>query len=144
MLTSADVHATARPGRRVPAPVRILILVSLLVIVAACGGAHASGNEIASYQRTWPDGLTESITVWSNGYVEMHHAQYLERISISSEDVERLEDTLTRPIPTGSPTDAPKRTLTLADGTVIARPRPDPETLTELLDRLLSTHSLDG
>ena len=144
MLASPDVDATSGDERRLPTLVQVMVLVSLLVITVACGRTAASGHELASYERDWPDGLTEDITVWSDGYVEMHHGQHFERIAISSEDVKRLEDALAKPIPTGSPTDSPRRALTLADGTAIAVPRADPGTITELLDRLLSTHSLAG
>jgi hypothetical protein len=113
-----------------------------MLIVVACGGTATSGSMLASYERVWPDGLAEDIAVWSDGKVDMHHGEYLERILISSRDVTRLQDALAAPIPIGSPDDSPRRTLTTADGEIIANPRPDDGTITELLDRLLSTHSL--
>jgi hypothetical protein len=72
----------------------------------------------------------------------MRHGDVLERLSIRPTDVARIQEALQGPIPTGSPDDSPQRTLTLADGTVIAAPRPDAGTLTQLLAELLDTHAL--
>jgi hypothetical protein len=118
-------------------------VVAVLVLVAACSSGSGSGQLLA-YQRVWPDGMTESTTVFDDGRVQMQHGDVLERLTLSAEDLSRLRAALAQPIPTGSPSDSPRRTLTLADGTVIQAPRPDPDTLTALLDNLTSTHRLDG
>ena len=117
-----------------------LALAFLLMGCSTSGGGD--GTRVLSYQRVWPDGKVEQQTIWSNGRIEMKHGDMLERVTIPSTDVTRIQDALKQPIPTGSPDDSPKRTLTLADGTVITAPRPDPGTVTELLERLLDTHSL--
>ena len=72
----------------------------------------------------------------------MKHGEALERLSITPENVARIEEALKAEIPGGSPADSPKRTLTLADGTIITAPRPDPGSVTDLLEQLLDTHAL--
>jgi hypothetical protein len=121
----------------------IATFVATLVLLAACG-ASGSADELVTYQRVWPDGLTESTTVWPDGRVQMKHGDVLERLVLSASDVDRIKTALAKPIPAGSPDDSPKRTLTLTDGRVVQSPRPDPDTVTLLLDNLTSTHTLDG
>lgn len=113
-----------------------------LLLAACAASAGGDGHRLLTYEREWPDGTVESETVYDNGHVEMRHGDRLERMTIGPTDVERIEDALTRPIATGSPEDSPVRTLTLADGTVVVAPRPNAGSLTELLERLLDTHSL--
>ena len=116
---------------------------ALLVLLAGCSGTGGTtAAKLLHYQRVWPDGTIEQQTIYADGRIEMKHGETLERITISSSDVARIQDALTQPIPTGAPTDSPKRTLTLPDGTQIDAPRPDPGTVTELLERLLDTHSI--
>jgi hypothetical protein len=119
-----------------------IVLLAGLVVTACSASAGSDGTRLLSYQRQWPDGKVEQVTILTNGHVEMKHGDNLERITIGAADVSRLQDALARPIPTGSPDDSPGRTLTLADGTVIGAPRPAAGTVTELLERLLDTHTL--
>jgi hypothetical protein len=72
----------------------------------------------------------------------MKHGDVLERLTLTAEDLATVEAALEEPIPTGSPDDSPRRTMELADGTVIEAPRPEPGTATELLENLMNTHSL--
>jgi len=133
--------ATRRPV--LPGAVRILFIAIVLGgLLGACASGAGGATRLLSYQRVWPEGLTEQQTIWSDGRIEMKHGETLERFTISAAAVARIQDALTRPIPTGSPDDSPKRTLTLATGTVVDAPRPDRDTVTELLERLLDTHTL--
>ena len=105
-------------------------VVAVLLLVAACSTGGSTGGQLLTYQRVWPDGMTEQTTVFDDGRVQMQHGEVLERLTISAADVDRLRAALAQPLPTGSPSDSPRRTLTLADGTVIESPRADPGTLT--------------
>jgi hypothetical protein len=119
------------------------LLVLLALIVGACGGTGGSGgSKLLHYQRVWPDGTVEQETIYTDGRIEMKHGDTLERITISADDVKRIQDAVAKPIPTGSAADSPVRTLTLADGKEIQYPTPDAGTVTELLESLLQTHKL--
>ena len=72
----------------------------------------------------------------------MKHGEFLERLTLSAADLAKVQAALKEPIPTGSPDDSPRRTLEMANGVVIEAPKPDPGTVTELLERLLDTHSI--
>ncbi|MFN8620404.1 MAG: hypothetical protein U0869_06625 [Chloroflexota bacterium] len=120
----------------------LLLLALALTLLACSGGSGGSGGtKLLHYQRVWPD-QTEQETIYSDGRIEMKHGDTLERITISADDVKRIQDALAKPIPTGSASDSPVRTLTLADGKEIQYPVPDPGTVTELLESLLQTHKL--
>jgi len=124
----------------------LIAFVSLLAVLAACAPAKidplAMTDALVRYERVWPDGLTEVEAITTDGKVFMTHGASLERFTLDADDVERIREALEADIPTGSAEDQPKRTLILADGTVIEAPRPDPGTITDLLDRLMSTHQL--
>jgi hypothetical protein len=110
-------------------------------LAAGCGNPTPTGEVLVSYQRAWPDGYVERQTIWADGRIEMHHGERVERFSIRQVDLERVTSALEEAIPTGSPVDSPVRVLTLPDGTIVMAPRPEPGTVTELLDRLIETHS---
>jgi hypothetical protein len=122
---------------------RPIVGLLLMLVLVACGGVGAGGgSKLVEYRQVWPDGRTDQETIWTDGRVEMLHGEARERITIPAADVTRITDALAQPIPTGSPDDSPRRTLTLGDGTVIENPRPDPGTATALLESLLNTHRL--
>jgi hypothetical protein len=126
----------------------LVILMALPLLVSAC--ASDAAEEISSkldgafveYQRDWPDGVTEWEAIADDGTILMFHGDRVERFSLPQAEVEMLREALTAEIPIGSRDDSPVRTLTLEDGTVIQAPRPEPGSITELLERLMERHSL--
>jgi hypothetical protein len=122
------------------------IAVALLaaMVVAGCSAAVSGpdGNELLTYQRVWPD-RTETSTVWPDGRVVMKHGEFLERLTLSAADVQRLRDGLAGDIPVGTAADSPQRLITLPDGSSVEFPRPAAGSITELLDRLMDKHRLD-
>lgn len=142
---SAPRTPTAARAPRIRLVAGLLAVLALLVLAgcgSSTGGGGAGGSKLLHYQRVWPDGNIEQQTIYSDGRVEMKHGDSLERLTLSTADLGRIQDALKQPIPTGSPDDSPKRTLELADGSVIEAPKPDPGTVTELLENLLNTHTL--
>jgi len=122
----------------------LLMALAGMLLLAACAssGGTTTAGKLLHYQRVWPDGRIEQQTIYTDGRIEMKHGDTLERVTIPAADVARIQDALKADIPTGSPDDSPRRTLTLADGTVIKAPRPEPGTATDLLEQLLDTHVL--
>lgn len=122
----------------------LLVALAGVLLLAACAssGGSTTAAKLLHYQRVWPDGRIEQQTIYADGRIEMKHGDTLERLTIDASDVARLQDALKADIPTGSPDDSPKRTLTLADGTLVEAPRPEPGTVTDLLEQLLNTHML--
>ena len=128
----------------------LLVALAGMLLLVACGssgtpqasGGTTTAGKLLDYQRVWPDGRIESQSIFTDGKIVMKHGESLERLVIEPADVARIQDALKQPIPTGSPDDSPKRTLTLPDGTVIQAPRPEPGSVTDLLEQLLDTHVL--
>jgi hypothetical protein len=118
------------------------MVVLLAVLLVACGGSDAA--TLVTYQRTWPDGFHEELTLSDDGRVTMHHGETLERMTISAADVQRIRDALAGGLPDGEAADGLVRTVTLANGTVHSPVQVVPGTATELLELLLTTHSLTG
>jgi hypothetical protein len=124
----------------------IVAVVILAAMVLGCGAAAGEDDPgwFVRYERVWADGLRERETIWPDGRLLMRHGDHLERLTLAAADVDRLQTALDHDVPVGSPDDSPQRTITLGDGTVIGAARPDPGTITELLDRLLDRHTLAG
>ena len=78
-----------RNGRRL---VGVLAALLLALIVAACGGSQAS--TLVTYQRDWPDGFHEELSVLDDGKVTMRHGDTLERLTLTADQVGMLRDAL--------------------------------------------------
>lgn len=119
-----------------------LALLILSLVLVACGGGQA--QRLLTYQRAWPDGFHEELTLLDDGRVTMHHGETLERMTITAADVQRIRDAVAAGIPDGDAEDGLVRTVVLADGSSRSPVRVVPGTATELLELLLTTHSLTG
>src|SRR5262245_13634699 len=82
--------AHGRPTRTLVASIAALFLAGS--VLAACGGGAA--KTLVTYQRDWPDGFHEELTLTDDGRVTMRHGDVLERITISAADVQRIRDGL--------------------------------------------------
>jgi hypothetical protein len=124
----------------------VLVTLGALAVGACTGGGGAQptldpGRQLLAYERAHEGGHVESMTLTADGKVQMRHGEHLERFTIDAAAVGRIVEALAKPIPTDAPDALPRRTLSLPDRT-IAAPRPEPGTVTELLERLLDTHRL--
>jgi hypothetical protein len=119
-----------------------LVLLVLAILVAACGGSQAA--TLVTYQRTWPDGFHEELTLSDDGRITMHHGDALERLTIAAADVQRIRDALAAGVPDGASADGLVRTVILANGTTHSPVRVEPGSATGLLEQILTTHSLTG
>jgi hypothetical protein len=144
VTSQAPRGIAASPSRLLRALLVVVAVVTLAAAVLGCGAAAGEDDQgwFVRYERVWADGLRERETIWPDGRLLMKHGDYLERLTLTAADVDRLQTALEDDIAVGSPDDSPKRTITLGDGTVIAAARPEPGTITDLLDRLLDRHTL--
>jgi hypothetical protein len=120
----------------------VLVLALVALLSVACGGSQAS--TLVTYQRAWPDGFNEELTLLDDGRITMHHGDTLERMTISADDVRRIRDGIAAGVPDGASEDGLVRSLILANGTSHSPVRVVPGTVTQLLEQLLTTHSLSG
>jgi hypothetical protein len=122
--------------------VGVLAALLLALVVVGCGGSQAS--TLVTYQRAWPDGFQEELTVLSDGKVTMRHGGTLERLTITADQVRMLRDGLERGLPAGDQGDSVVRTVILGDGTSHSPVRIEPGSAVEMLEVLMTTHSLGG
>jgi hypothetical protein len=126
--------------------VRVLTGVAALIVLAAvvvgCGGGPAA--TLVSYQRDWPDGYHEELTILADGKVTMRHGETLERLTLTTDQVAMLRDALAVGLPMGDQGDTLVRTVVLANGTSHSPVRVETGSSVELLEILMTTHSLGG
>jgi hypothetical protein len=130
---------SAAPARRLA---RVLSAVLLALVVIACGGGQAS--TLVTYQRAWPDGFQEELTVLDDGKVTMRHGETLERLTITADQVRLLRESLATGLPVGEQGDSLVRTVILGNGTSHSPVMVEPGSPVELLEVLMTTHSLGG
>lgn len=129
-----------RAGVRGARPALLVALLALFLV--ACGGSQA--QTVVTYQRAWPDGFHEELTLLDDGRVTMRHGDALERLTIGASDVQRIRDALSAGVPDGESDDGVVRTVVMANGTVHTPVQVVSGTVTELLELLMRTHSLTG
>ncbi len=122
--------------------VPLLLLLVLGLLLVACGG-NASAT-VVTYQRDWPDGYHEELTITDDGHVTMHHGDVLERLTLTSDQLQTVKSALAAGVPQGDKGDSLVRTVVLANGTTVAPVDPQPGSSVELLELLMTTHSLNG
>jgi hypothetical protein len=99
---------------------------------------------VVTYDRDWPDGYHEELTLQDDGHITMHHGNTVERLTIGAADVQRIRDGLAAGITEGDQGDTLVRSIVLANGTIHSPVKVVPGSVVELLERLLTTHSLTG
>jgi hypothetical protein len=130
---------TLAPARLLAGTLGALVLALLVV---ACGGGQAS--TLVTYQRDWPDGFHEELAVLEDGKVTMRHGDALERLTLTGDQVGMLRDSLAAGLPMGDQGDSLVRTVILGNGTVHAPVKVEPGSPVEMLETLMTTHSLGG
>ena len=125
--------------RRLAGVVGALLIV---LVVVGCGGSQAS--TLVTYQRDWPDGFHEELSVLDDGKVTMRHGDTLERLTLSADQVRTLGDALAAGLPMGDQGDSLVRTVILGNGTSHSPLKVEPGSSVEMLEILMTTHSLGG
>lgn len=120
----------------------MLTLATLMLLVTACGGGSAA--TLVTYERDWSDGFHEELTVTDDGKVTMRHGEALERLTLTSDQVAQLRSALAAGLPMGDQNDTVVRTVVLANGTTHSPVRVEPGSSVEMLEVLMTTHTLGG
>jgi hypothetical protein len=123
-------------------PVLLLPLMLLLLLVGCSSGT--SSATVVRYERDWPDGYHEELTITDDGHVTMKHGDVLERLILTPAQVQQVRDAIKAGVPQGDQVDSLVRTVVLASGTSISPVKPVAGSSVELLDLLMTTHSLNG
>lgn len=121
----------------------ILLALGMLLVLVGCSTGGSSPT-VVRYDRDWPDGFHEELTLTDDGRVTMQHGDALERLTLTAAQVTQIRDALAAGLPMGDAGDSLVRTVVLANGTSHSPVKPDPGSSVALLEVLLTTHTLDG
>lgn len=139
---ASRIEARPDDGRRGRTIAILLLALLVTLLVAACGSGPAA--TLVTYQRDWPDGYHEELTVTDDGRVTMRHGQSLERLTLATDQLGALRDALGTGLPAGDQGDSLVRTVVLGNGTTHSPVRVEAGSVIEMLEILMTTHTLGG
>ena len=70
-----------------------LLIVGLVLLLVGCSSG-AGAATVVRYERDWPDGYHEELTITDDGHVTMKHGDVLERLTLTSAQVQQIRDAL--------------------------------------------------
>ena len=119
----------------------------LAVVVATSLGACSSASEptgTAAYAvtRSWSNGYEESALIFADGRSIMTHGQLIERIKLPADQMALLAAAAALEIPAGTNNDDPILGVTIGDSAQVRPAGLLKDSLPELLNRLLDSHTL--
>ena len=124
------------------------LAVLLLTLVAAtslgaCGAAaEPTGTPAYTVTRSWSNGYEESALVYADGRSLMTHGLYKERIKLPADQMAMLAAAAALEIPAGANSDDPILGVAIGAGAPIRPAGLTKDSLPELLNRLLDSHTL--
>jgi hypothetical protein len=94
-----------------------VVLAITALLLAACGSS--SGSVLATFTREWDDGRIETLELFDDGRVLMDHVGYIDRVTLSADDLGVLRASLDSIAPAADPDAFPRLTLTPAGATPV-------------------------
>ena len=125
---------------------RIVVLLLTLIVVAslaACSAAtEPTGTPAYTVTRSWSNGMEEKAVVYADGRSVMTHGEYTERITLPADQMAVLAAAAALAIPAGANSDDPILGVTVGDSAPVRPAGLTTDSLPELLNRLLDSHTL--
>lgn len=125
---------------------RIVVLLLTLVAVtslAACSAAtEPTGTPAYTITRSWSNGMEEKAVVYADGRTIMTHGEYSEKVTLPADQMADLAAAAALEIPAGANSDDPIIGVTIGDAAPIRPAGLTKDSLPELLNRLLDSHTL--
>lgn len=122
----------------------LLVAIAVATSLGACStAAEPSGTPAYTVTRSWSNGYEESALVYADGRSIMTHGQYIERITLPSDQMATLAAAAAREIPVGANSDDPILGVTIGAGEAVRPAGLEVDSLPELLNRLLDSHTLN-
>ena len=126
---------------------RIAVLLLTLIAVAslaACSAAsEPTGTPAYTVTRSWSNGMEEKAVVYADGRTIMTHGEYTERITLPADQMAVLAAAAALEIPVGANSDDPIIGVAIGAGAPIRPAGLTKDSLPELLNRLLDSHTLN-
>ena len=122
----------------------LLVAIAVATSLGACSSAaEPSGTPAYTVTRSWSNGYEESALVYADGRSIMTHGQYIERIALPADQMATLAAAAAREIPVGANNDDPILGVTVGAGEMVRPAGLELDSLPELLNRLLDSHTLN-
>jgi len=122
--------------------VLLLTLVTAASLVACSSTAEPSGTPAYTITRSWSNGMEEQGLIYPDGRIVMTHGAYTERVTLPADQMAELAAAAALEIPAGTNSDDPIIGVTIGDGPVVRPAGLQQDSLPELLNRLLDSHTL--
>lgn len=126
---------------------RFTVLLLTLIAVASLGAcstaAEPTGTPAYTVTRSWSNGMEEKAVVYADGRTIMTHGEYTERVTLPADQMAALAAAAIREIPIGANSDDPILGVTVGAGETVRPAGLEPDSLPELLNRLLDSHTLN-
>ncbi len=124
-------------------------LVALLLAVSAASGlvacsaaAEPSGTPSYTITRSWSNGMEEKALVYPDGRTIMTHGEYSEKVTLPADQMAALAAAAALEIPAGANSDDPILGVSIGDAAPVRPAGLTKDSLPELLNRLLDSHTL--
>jgi hypothetical protein len=122
----------------------LLVAIAVATSLGACSSAaEPSGTPAYTVTRSWSNGYEESALVYADGRSIMTHGQYIERITLPADQMATLAAAAALGIPAGANSDDPILGVTVGAGEMVRPAGLKLDSLPELLNRLLDSHTLN-
>jgi hypothetical protein len=121
----------------------LLALMTAASLGACSAAAEPSGTPAYTVTRSWSNGYEESALVYADGRSFMTHGLYKERLTLPADQMAMLAAAAALGIPAGANSDDPILGVTVGAGETIRPAGLEMDSLPELLNRLLDSHTLN-
>ena len=122
--------------------VLLLTLIAVASLAACSAAAEPTGTPAYTVTRSWSNGMEEKAVVYADGRTIMTHGEYTERITLPADQMAVLAAAAALEIPVGANSDDPIIGVAIGAGAPIRPAGLTKDSLPELLNRLLDSHTL--
>ena len=123
--------------------VLLLIIIAATSLGACSTAAEPTGTPAYTVTRSWSNGMEEKAVVYADGRTIMTHGEYSEKVTLPADQMAALVAAAAREIPVGANSDDPILGVTVGAGETVRPAGLELDSLPELLNRLLDSHTLN-
>ena len=123
--------------------VLLMTLIAVASLAACSTAAEPTGTPAYTVIRSWSNGMEEKAVVYADGRTVMTHEEHSERVTLPADQMAALAAAAALEIPAGANSDDPIISITIGAGAPIRPAGLTKDSLPELLNRLLDSHTLN-
>ena len=121
----------------------LLALMTAASLGACSAAAEPTGTPAYTVTRSWSNGMEEKALVYADGRTVMTHGEYSEKVTLPADQMAALAAAAALGIPAGANSDDPILGVTVGAGETVRPAGLEMDSLPELLNRLLDSHTLN-